>query len=126
MRAKSFVVTGSAGGPTYSPAYVIDTYTTPTCIGIGVTVSGNNTIADVQHTFTDPFAGTDITANVSAAVWINNATLVSATQANNINGTTDTNYAFPPRAIRLRVRALGSAGTQDRATITIQQTGPQI
>lgn len=125
MRAKSFLVTGSAGGPTYSPAYVIDTYANPTCIGIGVTVSGNDTVVDVQHTFTDPFAGTDITANVSAAVWINNATLTSATQAGAANGAWDTNYAFPCRAIRMRIRALASAGTQDRATITFQQTSPE-
>ena len=122
-RAKTFIVGGSAGGPTYSPAWVVDTYNNPCNIGIAVTVSGPLAVADVQHTFTDPFA-TNINV-VSAAVWINNATLVSATQANNINGTTDTNYAFPPRAIRLRVRALASAGTGERATITIQQAGPE-
>jgi hypothetical protein len=65
-----------------------------------------------------------MTANVSAVAWINNSTLTSATAANNINGTTDTNYAFPPRAIRLRVRALTSAGAGNAATITIQQAGP--
>lgn len=123
MRAKTFTVVGSTGGPTYSPAYPIDTYNNPTNIGIGVTVSGLETIADVQHTFGDPYA---INLNVvSAVAWINNATLVSATAANNINGTTDTNYAFPPRAIRLRVRAFASAGTGNAATITIQQAGPE-
>lgn len=123
MRPKTFTVVGSAGGPTYSPAYPIDTYNNPTCIGIGVTVSGNTTIADVQHTFTDP--GTINLNVVSAGVWINNSTLVSATQAGATNGAYDTNYAFPPRAIRLRVRALSSAGTGERATITIQQAGPE-
>jgi hypothetical protein len=123
VRAKVFTVVGSTGGPTYSPAYPIDTYNNPTCIGIGVIVSGNNTIADVQHTFGDPWS-TNLNV-VSAVAWINNATLVSATAANNINGATDTNYAFPPRAIRLRVRALASAGTGEAATITIQQAGPE-
>lgn len=124
MRPKTFTVVGSAGGPTYSPAYAVDTYNNPCNIGIGVVVSGAETIADVQHTFSDPWS-INLTANVSAGVWINNSTLVSATQANNINGATDTNYAFPPRAIRLRVRALTSAGAGNAATITIQQAGPE-
>lgn len=123
MRAKTFTVVGSTGGPTYSPAYPVDTYNNPCNIGIGVVVSGNNTIADVQHTFGDPWS---VNLNVvSAVAWINNATLVSATASNNINGATDTNYAFPPRAIRMRVRALGSAGAGEAATITIQQAGPE-
>lgn len=123
MRAKTFTVVGSAGGPTYSPAYPIDTYNNPCNIGIGVVVSGPLAVADVQHTFGDPW---NINLNiVSAVAWINNATLVSATQANNINGATDTNYAFPPRAIRLRVRALASASVGEQATITIQQAGPE-
>jgi len=122
MRAKVFTVVGSAGGPTYSPAYPVDTYPVPCNIGIGVVVSGAETIADVQHTFGDPWA-TNLNV-VSAVAWINNSTLVSATAQNNINGATDTNYAFPPRAIRLRVRALTSAGAGNAATITIQQAGP--
>lgn len=121
MRAKTFTVVGSTGGPTYSPVYPIDIYNNPCNIGIGVTVSGAETIADVQHTFADPFT---INLNVvSAAPWINNQTLVSATAANGINGTTDTNYAFPPRAIRMRVRALTSAGANNAATMTIVQAG---
>lgn len=124
MRPKTFTVVGSAGGPTYSNVYPIDTYNNPTDIGIGVTVSGAESIADVQHTFSDPWS-TNLTANVSAAVWINNATLVSATQAGAINGAYDTNYLAPPRAIRLRVRALTSAGAGNAVTITIQQAGPR-
>lgn len=123
MRPKSFTVTGSAGGPTFSPAFPIDVQNNPTCIGIAVVVSGPLAIADVQHTFANPWS---INLNtVSAAAWINNATLVSATEANNPNGATDTNYAFPPTALRLRVRALASAGAGERATITIIQAGPE-
>lgn len=124
MRPKSYTVVGSTGGPTYSPVFVVDTYSNPCNIALGVVVSGNNTIADVQHTFSDPFS-INLNANVSAGVWINNATLVSATAANNINGATDGNYAYPPQAIRLRVRALASAGAGEAAKITIQQTGPE-
>lgn len=122
MRAKTFTVVGSTGGPTYTPAYPIDTYPVPTNIGLGVVVSGAESIADVQHTFADPWT---INLNVvSAAAWINNSTLVSATAANNINGATDGNYAFPPRAIRGRVRALTSAGAGNAVTFTFQQAGP--
>lgn len=124
MRPKSFTVVGSTGGPTFSPAWPVDTYNNPCNIGIGVVVSGNNSIADVQHTFADPFS-INLNANVSGAAWINNSTLVSATQAGAPNGAYDTNYAFPPRAIRLRVRALASAGAGEAATMTIQQAGPE-
>lgn len=123
MRAKVFTVVGSAGGPTYSPVYPVDTYPVPCNIGIGVVVSGLLAVADVQHTFGDPWS-TNLNV-VSAVAWINNATLVSATAQNNTNGASDTNYAFPPRAIRLRVRALASASVGEQATITIQQAGPQ-
>jgi hypothetical protein len=123
MRPKSYIVTPSAGGPTYTPAWVVDTYNNPCNIAIGVVVSGNNSIADVQDTFADPFT---INLNVvSAAPWENNATLVSATQANGINGMSNTNYAYPPRAIRGRVRALGSAGAGEAVTFTFQQAGPE-
>jgi hypothetical protein len=122
-RAKTFTVVGSAGGPSHSPAYPIDTYNNPCNIGIGVIVSGPLAVADVQHTFGDPW-NTNLNV-VSAAVWINNSTLVSATQAGATNGAYDTNYAFPPRAIRLRVRALASASVGEQAIITIQQAGPE-
>lgn len=124
MRAKTFTITGSAGGISTSPAYIVDTYGNPTSIGIGVIVSGALAVADVQHTFTDPFA-TNLNASSSAAVWQNNTTLTSATQAGAANGAYDTNYAFPPRAIRLKLRALASASVNERATITIVQAGPE-
>lgn len=122
MRSKSFTVVGSANGPTFSPVFIVDLYPNPCNIGIGVVVSGNNTIADVQHTFANPW-NQNLNVLVSAA-WENNSTLVSATQASNPNGATSTNYAFAPTAIRMRVRALASAGTGERATITINQAGP--
>ncbi len=121
MRAKSYTVTSSAAGTTYSPAYPIDTYNNPCNIGIGVTIQfgAASALYDVQHTFSDPFAinlNASPAANTSATgIWLNNATLTSATA----NG--DTNYAFPPRAIRLALRAAASA----QATMTIQQAGPR-
>lgn len=124
MMSKSFRVVGSAGGPTFSPVWVVDNRSNPCNIGIGVVVSGLNTVVDVQHTFANPF-NQNLNVNVSAA-WINNATLVSATQANNPNGAIDTNYAFGPTAIRMRVRAMASAGANEAATITIQQAGPSV
>jgi len=122
VRPKSYTVVGSAGGPTYSPAVVVDNLSDPCNIGIAVVVSGPLAVADIQHTFAD-YGSINLNI-VSAAAWINNATLVSATAQNNINGATDTNYAFPPTAIRMRVRALASAGAGERATMTIVQAGP--
>lgn len=122
MRPKVFSVTGSTGGVSHSPAYVVDTYNETCSIGLAVTVSGNVSIADVQHTFADPFAN-NLNASVSGNAWVNHDTLVSCNAANQ-NGTLVSNYAHPPRAIRLRVRALASAGAGERATLTIQQTGP--
>lgn len=109
MRQKSYTVTSSAGGTTYSPAYPIDTYNNPTDIGIGVQVIYGTTSAvyDVQHTFSDPFAinlnANPIGNSAATGIWENNATLTSAT------ATGDTNYAFPPRAIRFALRAAASA-----------------
>lgn len=123
MRAKTFSVAASAGGPSFSPAWIVDTFAVPCNIGIAVVVSGNNTIADIQHTFADPFA-VNLNSAASAQAWLNNATLVSATAANQ-NGMVDTNYAYPPRAIRMRVRAAASATAQDVATVTFVQSGPE-
>lgn len=125
MRVKRFTVVGSTGGATVSPAFIVDTYECPVNIGIGVVVSGNNTIADVQHTFAD-WTSVNINSAVSAVAWIDNATLTSASQAGQKNGAWDTNYSFAPTAIRLKVRAMvsaGGAGTE-AATITFQQAGP--
>lgn len=121
MRPKTFTVVASAGGTTYSPAYPIDTYNNPCNIGVGVTLlyGTGSAIYDVQHSFSDPFSinlNANPTANTeSTGVWGNNATLTSAT------ATGDTNYAFPPRAIRFALRAAASASI----TGHIQQSGPE-
>jgi len=121
MREKTFTVISSAGGTTYSPAYPIDTYNNPCNIGIGVTLlyGVGSAVYDVQHTFSDPGSinlNLNPTANTEATgVWINNSTLSSAT------ATGDTNYAYPPRAIRFALRAAASASI----TGHIVQAGPE-
>lgn len=112
MRAKTFIVNATAGGVTYSPAYPVDTYNNPCNIGIGVIASGS-VVYDVQHTFSDPWS-INLNGPPVAGSWLNNATLTSATASG------DTNYAFPPRAIRFVLRA----GT-GQITGTIQQAGPE-
>lgn len=120
MRPKVFTITASTGGNTYSPAYVIDTYPDPTNIGIGVDVVYGlvSAVFTVQHTFDDP--GT-INLNASPAgqspstgIWHNNSVIV------NSSANIDTNYAFPPRAIRLLLSAAASA----QVRMSIVQTGP--
>jgi hypothetical protein len=121
VRPKNFTVVASAGGTTYSPAYPIDTYINPCNIGIGVTVlyGVGSAVYDVQHTFSDPWSinlnASPATNTEATGVWINNSTLTSAT------ATGDTNYAFPPRAIRFALRAAASASI----TGHIQQAGPE-
>ena len=115
MKPKSFTIVASAGGTTYSPAWPVDTFNDPCNIGIGVTVlyGTGSAVYDVQHTFTDP-GRVNLNSSPTAGVWLNNTTLVSGTA----NG--DTNYAFPPAAIRFALRAAASASI----TGTIIQAGP--
>ena len=108
-------VVASAGGNTFGRAMVVDTWNNPCNIGIGVNIDFGTTSAiySVQHTFDDPF-----TANLSDPAigkWLDNDTLVSANTSN------DTNYAFPPTAIRLKVFTAASA----QCTMTVIQAGPE-
>ncbi len=119
MRPRSFTITASAGGTTYSPAYPIDGVNNPCCIAIGVVGCTGSALYDVQHTFSSPWSinlNANPTANtLTTGLWENNATLTSASTDG------DTNYAFPPRAVRLALRAAASA----TATIKINQAGPE-
>lgn len=113
MREKVFVVTATAGGTTYSPAYPVDSYAVPCNIALGVKILGvGSAVYDVQHTFDDP--GTVNLSISSNGTWFPHATLTSGT-ANN-----DSNYAFPIKAIRMALRAAASA----TATLYINQAGP--
>jgi hypothetical protein len=112
MRRFSATVDASAGGISYSKPFVVDTWSNPCNIGIGVTVAGS-ALYTVQHTFADPYAVN--LANPTAASWLDNDFLASASVGN------DTNYAFPPTAIRLALAAAASA----QATMTVIQAGPE-
>lgn len=111
MRPKIFTITATAGGSVVSPAYPIDVTNNPCNIGVGVVVTGS-AVYDVQHTFSNPWSK-DLNV-LTNGTWLNNDTLVSAT----VND--DTNYAFPPAALRVQLRAAASA----TATMTIIQAGP--
>lgn len=110
-------VVASAGGFTVGRAFIVDTWSNPCNIGIGVNIDfglgGGSAIYSVQHTFDDPF--TVNLSNPALGNWLDNDTLVSANVSN------DTNYAFPPTAIRLRVYPATSA----QCTMTIIQAGPE-
>ncbi len=123
MRMKVFTVTASAGGNTYSPAYPIDTYPDPTNIGLAVDIVYGlvSAVFTVQHTFDDPYTinlnSPQSTAvnTLAGAVWHNHATIVNA------SANIDSNYAAPPRAIRLLLSAAASAAVR----FTIVQAGPR-
>jgi hypothetical protein len=108
-------IAASAGGSTFSDAFVVDTYNNPCNIGIGVNIDFGvgSAIYTVQHTFDDPF--TINLNNRALGTWLDNDSLVSANVSN------DTNYAFPPTAIRLRLFPAASA----QCTMTIIQAGPE-
>lgn len=59
----------------------------------------------LQHSFTNPFEHWSVSMNVSA-VWFNN----DDPRMVNASSNRDTNYAFPPTAIRLNVSSGVSAG----------------
>ena len=111
-------------GTTGVPApYYVDPHITPVNLGVGVyvtSVGGAN--YSVQHTFDDPFERkqdgrlrwSDPTVFVSGARWINHSTLTSLTS------TADSNYAYPPNAVRLVVNSIGSGETVE---MIINQAG---
>lgn len=118
--ARRFVSTvlASAGGFTYGDAFVVDTYSNPCNIGIGVNIDfgagGSSAIYTVQHTFENPFT-VNLNNRALTNIWLDNDTLVSANTSN------DTNYAFPPTAVRLKVFPAASA----QCTMTLIQAGPE-
>lgn len=104
MRPVEYTVQGD-GGTVNGPPIVIDRYTSPTNIGIGVDVTGTITFT-VQHTFDDVF-----NPNVTP-LWFNHPTLAAGT------ADADGNYASPPFAVRL----ITTAGT-GTARIQLIQSG---
>jgi hypothetical protein len=102
MRPIVITVTGAG---TSAAMAVLDHYQSPFNVGMGLVISGTVSVT-VQHTFDD-------VQNASVTpTWFNHTTLASVTAS------TDGNYAFPIRAIRLN-QASGS-GT---STLTVIQAG---
>lgn len=105
MRAVVLSVTGVNN----SPVYPVDTYISPSNMGLAVVVSGTITYK-VQYTFDDIFAaGYSPTAGTST--WFDHPTLTGSASLNS-------NIAYPVRGIRISSSA--GSGT---ATLTIIQAG---
>ena len=99
----------SITGVGYSPVYAVDTYISPSNMGLAVVVSGTITYK-VQYTFDDVFAkGYSPTAGTST--WFDHPTLTGSASLNS-------NIAYPVTGIRLTT----SAGSGS-ATLTIVQAG---
>lgn len=96
---------------TVSPPVVMDTYQDPFNVSIAAVLSSGASLTyTVQHTFDDPLAnGFD----PATATWFNHASLASKTTSS------DGNYAFPVRAIRISVGVYSSGSV----TFTVQQAG---
>jgi hypothetical protein len=103
MRQVQFTVTG-VGESQVCP---IDTYISPSNMGMSVIVSGTITYK-VQYTFDNVFASTYVPASGN---WFDHPTLVGSASANS-------NIAYPVTGIRLITTA--GAGS---ATLTIIQAG---
>lgn len=89
-------VTADDSNSGVSPVVVIDQYIGPTNIGLGAVVTGTVTYT-VQHTFDDPYG--------TITTWFDHPTLAAQT-ANK-----DSNYAAPPRAIRV-IRTAGTGSVR--------------
>ena len=103
MRPAVFTVTGVGN----SNPYVVDTYISPSNMGLAVIVTGTITYK-VQYTFDNLFASDYV---ASSGNWFDHPTLVGSASANS-------NVAYPVTGIRL----LTTAGTGS-ATLTIIQAG---
>jgi hypothetical protein len=100
--------------------FLVNQHVAPVNMGIGVYQSGGTGMYIVQHTFDDYFrrdsAGrpiyADVTSFTSLARWSNHPTLTSLTS------TADSNYAYPPLAVRLNV--VSAAGTTNFEMVIVQ------
>lgn len=89
----------------------LDIYANPTTVAMGVKLIGTCTYT-VQHTFDDIFAaGYD----PASGTWVDHPVMAGLSAAS------DGNYGFPPRAIRLKTTATGSAA--QGATLSVVQAG---
>lgn len=102
MRPTTVSVTGVDTSAVVVPDYI----SSPFNVGIGCTVTGTATYT-VEHTFDDVFS---LNFNPATATWIANSGLTAKTTS------TDGNYAFPVRGIRLKV----TSGTGTVAMTVVQ------
>lgn len=98
-------------GTGISRAIPMDIHQNGFSVSLGVDITGTIDFT-VQHTFDDPFAAT-YNPYASTAKWFDHSTIAADT------ADVDGNYAFPCRAIRLKVNS-SSGGT---AVLTIIQSG---
>ena len=105
MRPITYLVSGVGN----SPVYAVDTYISPSNMGLAVVVSGTITYK-VQYTFDNVFA-TGYSPTAGTSTWFDHPTLVGSSSGNS-------NIAYPVTGIRLTT----SAGT-GTATLTIIQAG---
>ena len=103
MRPAVFTVTGVG----VSNPYGVDTYISPSNMGLAVTVTGTITYK-VQYTFDNIYADNYVPASGN---WFDHPTLVGSASVNS-------NIAYPVNGIRL----ITTAGT-GTATLTIIQAG---
>jgi hypothetical protein len=101
------VVVSSVG---VSPVIPIDQYASSTNIGLGVIVTTGPAVYTVEHTFDDVF---DAAFNPVTANWFDHPTLNAETLSK------DSNYAAPPRGVRLNVTALAAGNV----AMTLIQAG---
>jgi hypothetical protein len=95
-----------------SPVIPIDQYSSTTNIGLGIIVTTGPAVYTVQHTFDDVFA---VTFDPLTANWFDHPTLINQT----VNR--DSNYAAPPRGVRLNVTTLAAGNV---ALMLIQAGSP--
>lgn len=106
MRPVRVVVSGVG----VSPVIAIDQYASSTNIGLGVIVTTGPAVYTVEHTFDDVF---DTAFNPATANWFDHPTLSAETVSK------DSNYAAPPRGVRLNVSTLAAGNV----ALTLIQAG---
>lgn len=79
----------------------LDIHTHPFNVGVGCILTGTATYS-VEHTFDDPFASDFVAASAN---WLPNSGITAKTASS------DGNYAFPVRAVRLTI-ASGAGSVQ--------------
>lgn len=110
MRPVTVTTSDASGGTVVSNPVPMDHYESPFNVGLGAVVTGTATYT-VQHTFDDPFSATFV---ASSATWFDHASLAAKTTSS------DGNYAFPVRAIRLEQ----TAGTGSVSLVIVQAGMP--